>query len=80
MLEFVYSDLYQPNYKLCEQLSKFGEMRNKIAHCYFTWDESNLSYVTIWDLADRKVKPHKVVPTKYQIQEISDLLTESKEL
>lgn len=48
-----------------------------MAHCYFTWDESDLSYVTIWDLEDKKVKPHKVVPTKYQIQEINNRLTES---
>lgn len=77
LLEFVYKDLYQANNELFDHLTNFREMRNKMAHCYFTWDESDLSCVTIWDLEDKKAKPHKVVPTKYKIQEISNSLTES---
>ena len=75
LLESVYSDLYQANNDLFEQLSKFREMRNKMAHCSFTWNELDLTYVTIWDLEDKKVRPHKIIPTKYALQEINELLT-----
>ncbi len=77
LLKIVYYDLFQINTNLFDHLSNFREMRNKMAHCYFTWDEADLSHVTIWDLEDKKVKPHKVIPTKYRIQEISDILTTS---
>lgn len=77
LLEFVYKDLFQANSKLFDHLTSFREMRNKMAHCYFTWDESDLSSVTIWDLQDRKAKPQNVIPTKYKVQEISNSLTES---
>lgn len=77
LLEFIYSDLYETNNDLFGSLSSFREMRNKMAHCYFTWDESDLSTVTIWDLEDKKTKPHKIIPTQYKIQEISNALTNS---
>ena len=77
LLEIVYIDLFQANTDLFDCLSEFRKMRNKMAHCYFTWEETDLSYVTIWDLEDTKAHPHKVIPTKYRIQEISDLLTTS---
>src|SRR5690349_5405320 len=41
LLEHIYEDLYQVNDKLFDHLAKFREMRNKMAHCYFTWDESD---------------------------------------
>ena len=77
LLAVVYKDLFQTNIHLFEHLSQFRKMRNKMAHCYFTWDESDLSHVTVWDLEDKKIKPHKVTPIKYNIQEISYSLTAS---
>lgn len=77
LLEFVYCDLYLSNNVLFNLLTQFRNMRNKMAHCNFTWDESDLSYVTIWDLEDKNRNPQKVIPTKYKIQEISDCLTTS---
>jgi hypothetical protein len=74
LLEFVYNDLYQANNELFEHLTNFREMRNKMAHCYFTWEETDLSKVIIWDLEDKKSKPHKVVPVSYSIQEINNSL------
>jgi hypothetical protein len=76
LLEYVYNDLYQANTELFNRLTQFREMRNKMAHCNFTWDESDLSHVTIWDL-DKNVKPHEIIPMKYKIQEISNSLTTS---
>jgi hypothetical protein len=77
LLNVIYQDLLQSNNDLFEHLSKFREMRNKMAHCYFTWDESDLSVVTIWDLEDKKIKPHKVTPTMYKIHDISNSLIAS---
>ena len=77
LIEFVYNDLYQANHELFQNLITFRNMRNKMAHCYFTWDESDLSSVTIWDLEHKNDKPHKVIPTKYQLQEINNSLAES---
>jgi hypothetical protein len=57
LLEVEYIDLHQKNSQLFDALSSFREMRNKMAHCYFTWDESDLSTGTIWDLDDKKSKP-----------------------
>ncbi|MBS1734978.1 MAG: hypothetical protein JSS98_00045 [Bacteroidetes bacterium] len=77
LLEQIYIDLFQANTTLFEHLSKFRDMRNKMAHCYFTWDETDLSYLTIWDLENKKDRPHKIVPTKHSMHEISDLLNQS---
>lgn len=77
LLKNVYPDLYNKNSPLFKALTSFREMRNKMAHCYFTWDESDLTNVIIWDLEDSKNKPYRIVPTTYSIQEISDSLQES---
>lgn len=77
LLELVYKDLYLENLQLFENLLKFGEMRNKMAHCYFSWDEFDLSSVIIWDIEDKITKSYKVIPTKHKVNEIKISLAES---
>jgi hypothetical protein len=42
-LEVKYADLFL-------ELCKFKEIRNKMAHNYFTWDENDLTKLTIWEI------------------------------
>jgi hypothetical protein len=75
LLKFIYSDLGDSNNTLFDNLETFKTMRNKMAHCYFTWDEANLSFVTIWDLDELKLK-HE--PYRYSIDELFDDFETSK--
>ena len=47
LLSEIFLDLFKSKSTLFEHIDAFKEMRNKMAHCYFTWDESDLDSVTI---------------------------------
>jgi hypothetical protein len=76
LLAEIYPDLSQSYIGLFEHIDTFREMRNKMAHCYFQWDEKDLNSVTIWDLND-KDEIQRIEPTKYTLEQISTSLTES---
>ncbi|MDE3236114.1 MAG: hypothetical protein KGO81_09185 [Bacteroidota bacterium] len=78
LLQLIYIDLYEMNQKLLDKIWEFKEIRNKIAHCYFEWDEADLSYVTIWDLENKKATPQRIIPSKYSIVEIQNKLNNFK--
>ena len=72
----IYPDLLQSYSILFGHIDTFREMRNKMAHCYFQWDENDLDSVTIWDL-DETSGTQKMESTKYTLEQISNSLTKS---
>jgi|SRR5690242_6001816 len=67
------SDFYAP---LFIHIDTFREMRNKMAHCYFQWDEKNLDLVTIWDLDD-SAGVQKMEPYQFTLKQINKDLKQS---
>jgi len=72
----LYPDLSESYSTIFEHIDAFRKLRNKMAHCYFTWDESDLMSVTIWDF-DETSDPPIIKPTKYTLEQISNSLTQS---
>lgn len=76
ILSEIYPDLSQSYEVLFGQIDTFREMRNKMAHCYFQWDEKALDSVTIWDLEETG-SVQKMESSKHTLVEISNSLTQS---
>ncbi|HET7115657.1 MAG TPA: hypothetical protein VFI29_04170 [Hanamia sp.] len=76
LLSEICPDLAKSYHALFNYINTFREMRNKMAHCYFKWDEKDLNSVVIWDL-DETSGIQKMEPTKYILEEISDSLKQS---
>jgi hypothetical protein len=72
----IYPDLSQSYTALFGHIDSFREMRNKMAHCYFQWDDKNLDSVTIWDLDD-STGVQKMEPYLFTLKEINETLKQS---
>ena len=72
----IYPDLALSYSALFDHIDSFRELRNKMTHCYFTWDESDLTSVTIWDLDDSG-KIQKIEPTRYSLVQINSSFAQS---
>jgi hypothetical protein len=72
----MYPDLSQSYTAVFRHIDNFREMRNKMAHCYFQWDDRNLDSVTIWDLDD-STGVQKMEPYSFTLDEINENLKQS---
>jgi hypothetical protein len=72
----IYPDLFQSYLELFRNIDKFREMRNKMAHCYFQWDDKNLDSVIIWDLDDSR-GVQKMEPYIFTLKEIDEILKQA---
>ncbi|MGN6542518.1 MAG: hypothetical protein ACTHKY_17055 [Ginsengibacter sp.] len=79
LLQELQPDLTAPYSDLFQRLDEFRINRNKMAHCYFTWNPDELSYVTIWELQKKDVelpnglkrKVQLFEPIEYKFQELN---------
>jgi hypothetical protein len=69
-METKYADLF-------DHLSNFKEMRNKMAHCYFKWNETDLSTLTIWDIKEASDKIQFFEPTTHNVDLLFRFLNNS---
>lgn len=72
----IYPDLSEFYSDLFVHIDNFREIRNKMAHCYFQWDDKNLDVVTIWDLDD-STGVQKMEPYSFTLEEINKNLKQS---
>ena len=72
----IFPDLSQSYAILFGHIDTFREMRNKMAHCYFQWDDKDLNSVLIWD-SDEKSATQIMEPSKYLLNDINNSLTQS---
>jgi hypothetical protein len=72
----IYPDLSQSYTTLFGHIDNFREIRNKMAHCYFKWDNKNLDSVTIWDL-DESTGVQTMQPYLYTLNEINENFRQS---
>jgi hypothetical protein len=66
LLQKFHPDLLQINETLFEDLSKFKEFRNKMAHCAFTWS-NRLDEFDVWDISEDENKFQYFEPSKYTV-------------
>src|SRR6266496_5713878 len=64
LLAELHSDLLVKYAELFKELYRFKELRNKMAHDYFTWDAQKPTSVIIWSVV-RDAKPQYHEPTEY---------------
>ena len=72
----IYPDLSQSYTALFGHIDAFRELRNKMAHCYFQWDDKNLDSVIIWDLDDSS-GVQKMEPYPFTLKQIDENLKQS---
>ena len=76
LLSELHSDLLTKYIDLFKHLYNFKEMRNKMAHDYFDWNEQNLNVVTIWEVV-KDAKPQYLTPIEYSVSSIRQNLNDS---
>jgi hypothetical protein len=78
LLMELHADLRQAYSDLFVHLNEFKIMRNKMAHCRFSWHEKDLEHVWIWELTTKNRIP-AFEPVQYTLDEIHHCLKESTE-
>jgi hypothetical protein len=74
LLKHLYPDIEARYVDLFGHLGDFKEMRNKMAHCYFTWDETDLNSVTVWDVKEDADKIQFFEPAVFRVESLFKLL------